>query len=1064
LLPRNVGSEEGGQMSRGASRTRAGAKSRVSARQLVWRRDFSARRIVLVTLSILLLVAAATSGPAWSRPAGSAVIAAETTKAPKVTKQPASATVEAGQGASFTSTASGVPTPTVQWERSTNGGASWSPIEGATAASLTIASTETSESGNQLRARFRNAVGEATSKAATLTVQKTPAIAEQPASVTVEEGQNAVFEATASGSPSPTIKWETSANAGKTWTAVAGGTSSTLTLTGVKTSLSGHLYRATFKNTVGEVTSEAATLTVQKAPSVTAQPANATADEGQSAVFEATASGFPAPVVQWEVSTDSGSTWSTVEGATSNQLTIASTHLSENGNEYRAVFTNTAGSVTSHVATLAVRTVPLVTQQPASTTIEVGQSALFEAAASGFPAPSVQWQISTNGGSTWSAVPGATTGQLSIEDATASDSGHQFRAVFTNVAGMATSSAATLSVATSNFGAVAWGDNTYRQLGDGLNEPSSGVPVPVSGLKFVTAVAAGGRHGLALLADQTVVAWGANGLGQLGNGTTTDSNVPVAVKGLSGVKAISAGASHSLALLANGTVMAWGNNESGQLGLGSSVEGSDVPVAVKGLSGVKAISAGASYSLALLTNGTVVAWGENESGQLGNGGTNSTNAPVPVKRLTGVSAISAGGEFSLALLTDGTVQAWGSDEQGQLGNITVEEGISTTPVPVETLTGVSAVAAGANHALALLTSGTVKAWGDDSLGELGNATTKAFEATPVAVTGLAGVKTVSAGSHDSVALLNSGSVMTWGTNSSGVLGAGTSEGMSNVPVLVAGLTKAASVSAGRSHMLAFGEPIPTVTSVSPRVGAASGGAVVAISGNIFTGATAVRFGSTQATTFTVNSATSITATAPPGTGTADVTVTTPSGTSPAGAFDRFTYQRPPTVTKLSAKSGPVVGGPSVIVSGTEFTAASKVDFGQTDAPAFTVNSPTSITAVVPAGAAGMVDVSVTNIAGTSLASSKDRFEYLPVVESVAPNSGSTAGGTGVTVTGNGFALGSAATAFKFGTVKAKSVSCTSSTTCVVAAPAHAAGAVDVNATVNKAASAINAPGDVFTYG
>src|SRR5664280_973035 len=86
-------------------------------------------------------------------------------------------------------------------------------------------SAETSESGNQFRARFKNAVGEATSKAATLTVQQTPAITKQPVSVTVEEGQNAVFEATASGSPSPTIKWETSAHAGKTWTAVAGVTS-----------------------------------------------------------------------------------------------------------------------------------------------------------------------------------------------------------------------------------------------------------------------------------------------------------------------------------------------------------------------------------------------------------------------------------------------------------------------------------------------------------------------------------------------------------------------------------------------------------------------------------------------------------------------------------------------------------------------------------------------------------------------------------------------------------------------------------------------------------------------
>jgi alpha-tubulin suppressor-like RCC1 family protein len=1053
-------------MSGTARSTRAGAENRAAKRDTASLRGFRGSRGLLpAVLAIFLLAAAVVSSSAWARPldAGGASIAAEANKAPKVTKQPVSATVEEGQGAAFSSTASGVPAPSVQWELSTNGGVSWSPIEGATAGTLTIASTNTSESGDQFRAVFKNVLGEATSKAATLTVQKAPAVTKQPLGITVEEGQNAVFEATASGLPVPTVKWEMSANGGKTWTAVAGGTSNQLTIAGAKTSISGHEYRATFRNVAGEATSEAATLTVQKAPAVTKQPASVTADEGQPAVFEATASGFPAPTVQWEISTDGGGTWSALEGATSTQLTIASTSVSEDGHSYRAVFTNAAGSVTSQTVTLTVRAVPVVTHEPEGMTIEVGGNAVFEASASGFPAPTVQWEISTNGGSTWSTVPGATAGQLAVENATASENGHQYRAVFTNAAGKATSSAATLTVATNHFSAVAWGDNIYRQLGDGFNEPFSDVPVQVTGLRFVTAVAAGGRHSLALLANGTVVAWGANGLGQLGDGGTTESSVPVAVQGLSGVQAISAGASHSLALLTNGTVMAWGDNESGQLGIGSSVEDSEVPVAVEGLTGVKAISAGADYSLALLTNGTVMAWGENESGQLGTGNTKSSNAPVAVKRLTGVSAISAGGEFSLALLTKGTVQAWGNDEQGQLGNTTIEEGDSSAPVAVETLTGVAAIAAGANHGLALLSGGTVVGWGDDSSGELGNGTVKAEEETPVAVSGLSGVTTISAGTQDSVALLSSGSVMTWGTDSSGVLGDGIATGMSDAPVTVVGLSKATSVSAGRSQMIAFGEPIPTVTSVSPQVGPAGGGTTVTISGNTFTGATAVKFGTAQATSFTFDSPTSITATAPPGTGTVNITVTTPSGTSPTSAADRYTYQVAPTVAKLSVKSGPAAGGTSVTITGTEFTAASKVSFGGASALEFTLSSPTSITAVAPAATGGTVDVSVTNTAGTSAASSKDHFKYIPAVEELTPNSGSTLGGASVTVTGNGFALGSTATAFKFGKVKAKSVNCTSSTTCVVTAPAQPAGTVDVIATVNKASSPINAPGDGFTY-
>ena len=151
------------------------------------------------------------------------------------------------------------------------------------------------------------------------------------------------------------------------------------------------------------------------------------------------------------------------------------------------------------------------------------------------------------------------------------------------------------------------------------------------------------------------------------------------------------------------------------------------------------------------------------------------------------------------------------------------------------------------------------------------------------------------------------------------------------------------------------------------------------------------------------------------------------------------------------------------ITGTEFTAATKVGFGQTNAVEFTVNSPTSIIAVAPAATAGTVDVNVTNTVGTSANSTSDRFKYVPVVEGVTPNTGSTLGGTSVTVAGSGFTPGSTATAFNFGKVKAKSVNCTSTTTCIVSAPPQVAGTVDVKATVNKTSSAINAPGDRFSY-
>ena len=1026
------------------------------------------RRLSLSLLVIALLGAGALSATAAGRVnslplAQGAIATAETATVPKVTTQPVSITVEEGLSASFNAVASGKPAPTVQWERSTDAGVTWSPIAGATSVPLAIAAVKSSENGYRFRALFTNSAGVATSKPATLTVRKVPAVTAQPSSITVEEGQNAVFEAAASGFPTPTVQWETSTDAGLTWSNVAGATSARLTVTSVKPSNNDQRYRAAFKNTAGAATSESATLTVRKLPAVTKQPLSVSVLEGQSVIFEATASGFPAPTEQWEISTNNGASWQPFAGATSTQLTIATASTAEDGTQYRAFFQNAAGTAMSAAATLTVRALPVVTQQPASTTVEVGQGATFEAAASGYPVPTVQWEVSSNGGSTWGAISGATSDHLAIATTVAAETGYEYRAVFANAAGKATSASATLTVAATHYNATAWGQNLSRQLGDGSVRATSDVPVDVVGLRFVTAVAAGGTHSLALLADHTVVAWGGNTHGQLGDGALAASNVPVSVTGLGGVKAIAAGGSHSLALLANGTVMAWGNNESGQLGNATRTD-SEVPVAVQGLTGVRAVSAGGEHSLALLNNGTVMAWGANESGQLGTGGTKSSPVPVAIQGLTGVSAISAGGDFSLSVLANGTVKAWGSDELGQLDNAAgVESGASTVPVPAEGLAGVTAVAAGTSHGLALLGSGSVVAWGSDSAGELGNGVITAREEAPVPVSGLSGVTAISAGGQLSAALLGSGSIMTWGTNAWGALGDALSGSPGDVPVAVRGLQKAASVSVGGLHMLAYGEPTPTITSVSPSVGPATGGTAVTISGTAFTGATAVRFGSVEASSVTVESGSSITATAPAGTGTVDVTVVTPAGLSPTAPADRYTFVSPPTVTKLVGKSGPTAGG-TVTISGTQFIGTTGVSFGGVAASSFTVNSATSITAVAPAAAtAGTVDVVVGNVAGSSAISSKDRFKYVPVAEGISPNTGSTLGGETVTVTGVGFGPGATATIFKFGTVKAKSVSCLSTVKCTVVAPAGVAGTVAVTAMVDKAVSAASDPGDQFTY-
>jgi alpha-tubulin suppressor-like RCC1 family protein len=1047
---------------------------RRSLRGLNWTRDLHiAPRRLLAILAGALLACALLSGPAWGRIPG-AVRAASETKAPKVTLDPKSVIVEEGQSASFEAAASGAPAPSVQWEISTNGGSKFVPVAGATSDKLTIASATTSESGDQYRAVFTNGIGNpAISKAALLTVQLRPTVTKQPASVTLEEGHNATFEATASGFPAPTVQWEVSTDGGKTWGNVRRASSDVLTVASVKTSEDGDEYRAVFKNAAAleGVATEAATLTVHNHPVVTKQPLSVTVEEGQGAHFEASASGFPAPSVEWELSTDEGASFTPIEGATADLLAIAGAKTSENGDEYRAVFENAAGIATTAVVTLTVHNRPVLTSQPENVTVEVGASASFEASASGFPTPTVQWEVSSNGGTTFTPVAGGSSDQLTIAEATAAENGDEYRAVFTNLAGKATSEVATLTVSMHHFRVLSWGGNSFGQLGNGTLK-NSALPVTVTELNFATAIAAGKRHSLAILADGTVVAWGDGASGQLGDGVHASSVVPETVEGLTHVKAIAAGDNFSLALLSNGTVAAWGANEEGQLGNGTKNE-SDVPVAVEHLTGVTAIAAGGEHAMALLSNGTVMTWGAGEQGQLGNGQDNNSDVPVAVKGLTKVTAIAAGREHCLALITGGTVMAWGSDEFGQLGDPAFRQGseeaeelvvMTNVPVTVEGLSGVSAVSAGAHFNLALLTGGTAMAWGEDESGQLGDGSIIRIQEAPVAVSGLSGATAISAGGEHSMALLGGGTVMTWGEDKDGELGNAIAGEPSDVPETVSSLGQVVGIAAGGLHDLVYSEPLPSVTAVNPTAGAVGGGTPVTITGSNLEGATAVHFGANSALSFTVHSPSSITAVAPAGAlGTVDVTVSIAAGTSPITPADHFSYVPPPTVTALSSKAGPGAGESTVTISGSEFQAATGVDFGANPAEKFVINSPTSITAVSPPGA-GTVSVTVTAPGGTSPSSKHDQFEYIPAVTNITPSSGPHAGATSVTITGAGFAVGTGTTTFKFGKGAATEVKCSSTSTCTATTPASKKlGAVEVIAAVGKAKSAANPPGDQFTY-
>jgi alpha-tubulin suppressor-like RCC1 family protein len=326
------------------------------------------------------------------------------------------------------------------------------------------------------------------------------------------------------------------------------------------------------------------------------------------------------------------------------------------------------------------------------------------------------------------------------------------------------------SLALKSDGTVwAWGYNGDGQLGDDTTTTRK-TPVPVSGLSGIIAIAAGENHSLALKGNGTVWAWGNNGYGQLGDNSTTARKTPVQVLTLTNVKAIAAGGNHSLALTSSGAVKTWGANNSGQLGDGTVIN-SKTPVNVSGLlSGISAIAGGASHSLALTSGGAVKAWGANNDGQLGDGSKTNSTTPVGVFGLSsGIAAIAAGGFHSLALTSGGAIKAWGLNDNGQLGNGSFTS--YTTPVNVTTLTsGVTSIAAGQSHSLATATGQAAWAWGLNASGQLGD-TTVIRKNSPVEVFGLSsGITALSGGGYHSLALTTNANVKAWGQNTEGQLG------------------------------------------------------------------------------------------------------------------------------------------------------------------------------------------------------------------------------------------------------------------------------------------------------
>jgi alpha-tubulin suppressor-like RCC1 family protein len=318
-----------------------------------------------------------------------------------------------------------------------------------------------------------------------------------------------------------------------------------------------------------------------------------------------------------------------------------------------------------------------------------------------------------------------------------------------------------------------WGNNENGQLDSG-GDAKQAIPVLQGSVSAGRALSCGGFHTLVLLENGTVVSFGRNQEGQLGH----SANTKASVSGLVGVGAVAAGGYHSLALKEDGTVWAWGANWHGQLGDGTAQSRSEAVQVLNGqgqpLSGVVAVAAGANASYALLDDGTLWAWGGNWSGHLGDGTQENRALPVRVGTLENVVGMAAGWNHAAAVKSDGSVWSWGDSGSGQIGADVFYFGAVTSPVQAAGISTARAVAAGSSHTLALLSDGSLRAWGNNFSGQLGSGSSSVTSSRymPQATLFAGGVAGVSAGGFNTIVLLDDGSLRTFGYNEYGQMGTG----------------------------------------------------------------------------------------------------------------------------------------------------------------------------------------------------------------------------------------------------------------------------------------------------
>lgn len=372
--------------------------------------------------------------------------------APSISAQPTSVTAVSGSPATLSVSAQGTGL-IYQWQRSTDNAQTWIDIVGATGSSYSTAVLDVAANGMQFRVVVHNNVGSTTSSAVTLTVTAAPvapAIVVEPVDPSVAEGGTVSLAVTASGT-ALAYQWQTSPD-GALWADMAGANTATLTIAGVTAADNGRQLRVLVRNSLGTATSRSARLTVDiapAAPQMVAQPAAISVNPPQAASFTATVRGVPVPSLQWQISRDGGASYTDIAGAIGNNYTTPTTTLADDGVRFRLRATNASGSVISDAALLSVSpapAAPVIGSMPSDQSVTAPAAAGFSVVVSGVPTPSLQWQVSTDGGATFTNINGATTASYGLPSTLGSDNDRRFRVVASNASGSATSVAALLTV------------------------------------------------------------------------------------------------------------------------------------------------------------------------------------------------------------------------------------------------------------------------------------------------------------------------------------------------------------------------------------------------------------------------------------------------------------------------------------------------------------------------------------------------------------------------------------------------------------------------------------------